>query len=161
MVVLLTWSGYGLHPTIHKSESLVRWRQQNAKSRPYVLERPHRKLILETICNACKTWNWALLAAHIRSTHLHVILDTSATPERSMGELKRACTNALKEANLATWGDRIWADYGHIRPLGSPYAINKAINYVLNGQGAPMEIHHGESGCESCAEATPPLHRRP
>jgi REP element-mobilizing transposase RayT len=141
VVVLLTWSGYALHPTIHKSENLVRWREQNAKSRPYVLERQHRKLILETICRTCKTRNWPLLAAHIRTTHLHLILDTPTAPERSLGELKRACTKALRAASLATADDRIWANYSHIRILSSRYAITKAIDYVLNGQGAPMDSH--------------------
>ncbi|QOY90572.1 transposase [Paludibaculum fermentans] len=122
----------------------MRWRQRQAKSRPFLLEKPHRELILETIRKTSAATNYELLAAHIRTTHLHIILDTPSTPEQSMGDLKLACTMALKAANLADAEDRIWADYGHIRPLRSPYALTQAINYILNGQGAPMDIYRDE-----------------
>ncbi|MBN9656928.1 MAG: hypothetical protein J0H49_02045 [Acidobacteria bacterium] len=154
MVVLLTWRGYALHPTTHKSENLVHWRERNARSRPYLLGKPHRKLILETIRKTCESRNYELLAAHIRTTHLHVILDAPSDPAGSMGTLKLECTKALKAANLATAADRIWANYGHIRILKSPYAITKAINYVLQGQGPPMETYRETTAQDSPGSPT-------
>ncbi|WP_321474418.1 hypothetical protein [uncultured Paludibaculum sp.] len=96
----------------------------------------------------CRARHWPLLAAHIRSTHLHAILETPIDPESSMGELKSECTKALKAANLAGPEDRIWADYGNIRILRSAYVIAKAIDYVLHRQGAPMETYSDASDSE-------------
>ncbi|MGJ5817140.1 transposase [Paludibaculum fermentans] len=119
----------------------MRWRHQQAKSRPFLLEKPHRELILKTIRKTCEAKTYELLAAHIRTTHLHVILEAPSDPSSCMGALKLACTKALRDACLAGAEENIWAHYGHIRILDAPFAIAKAINYVLEGQGSPMETY--------------------
>lgn len=137
---MLTWSGYALHPTIHPNAALVRWRQNQAKSPPYLLDPPRRQRILDTILAHCSKRNWLPLALHVRATHIHLILETTDDPSRVIGELKSACTKTLRAANLAGPRDRIWADNRNIRNLNTPESLTRAIDYVLNGQGPPMQI---------------------
>ncbi|WP_321477369.1 transposase [uncultured Paludibaculum sp.] len=141
MAVLLTWSGFALHPTIHEDQALVRWRVKRAKSQPFTLEAPHRKLVMETIRTYCGKRDWLILALHIRPTHIHLVLDTHADPARAVGAVKSACTAALRAARLAGPNDRIWADYRNIRNLKTPLSIAAAVYYVLNQQGSPMEVY--------------------
>ncbi len=54
----------------------------------YVLDQSARSTILESMRKSCAIKGWLLCAAHVRSTHVHLVVSSSETPERVMAYLK-------------------------------------------------------------------------
>ena len=50
---------------------------------PYLLTEQTRAIALIAIQTRCTNRNWTLLAAHIRTNHLHAIIDAEARPKES------------------------------------------------------------------------------
>ena len=55
---------------------------------PYVLAEGARPVVLAAIQRHCAHRGWNLLAAHVRSNHVHVIVEAETRPERIMNEFK-------------------------------------------------------------------------
>ena len=53
---------------------------------PYVLDQVRREAVLSAIRQHCVHRGWSLLAAHVRSNHVHVVLEAEAKPELIMNE---------------------------------------------------------------------------
>ena len=41
---------------------------------PYLLDEPQRAIVLDTIREVCECRKWNLLAAHVRTNHVHVVV---------------------------------------------------------------------------------------
>jgi len=50
--------------------------------RPYLLSESARRLVLSSILEVCAVRGWKLLAAHIRTNHVHAVLEADAIPEK-------------------------------------------------------------------------------
>ena len=64
---------------------------------PYVLDQAGRAVVLAAIRRHCAHRGWNLLAAHVRSNHVHAVVEAEARPERIMNEFK---SYASRELNL-------------------------------------------------------------
>ncbi len=53
----------------------------------YVLDRGSRSTVLDSIRKPCAMKGWLLCAAHVRGTHVHLVVSTRDTPERVMAYL--------------------------------------------------------------------------
>ena len=104
-----------------------------------VLDRRARLTVLESIRKSCAIKGWLLCAAHIRGTHVHVVIMSRETPERVMAYLKHYASGALNRQD----GERRrrWTSHGSTRWLWEPDNVDRAIDYVLNQQGAPMAMY--------------------
>jgi hypothetical protein len=51
---------------------------------PYVLDREGRATVLASLQKHCGYRGWNLLAAHVRSNHVHAIVEAEIRPERIM-----------------------------------------------------------------------------
>ena len=69
----------------------------------YVLDQGSRRLVLAAIRRHCEHRGWNLLAAHIRSNHVHAIVEAEIQPERIMNEFK---SYASRELNRLGTGAR-------------------------------------------------------
>jgi REP element-mobilizing transposase RayT len=66
--------------------------------RPYGMDRSRRETVLAAMLQRCIDRRWRLLAAHVRSNHVHIVVQGDARPERIMNDLKSyasRCLNAL------------------------------------------------------------------
>jgi alpha-D-ribose 1-methylphosphonate 5-triphosphate synthase subunit PhnG len=54
----------------------------------YVMGRSEREAVLAALIERCSIQHWSLLAAHVRTNHVHVVVDAAASPERVMNDLK-------------------------------------------------------------------------
>ena len=104
---------------------------------PYILDPCRRATVLTAMLEVCTYRRWNLLAAHVRSNHVHVVLDVVCTPERVMNTFKLYASRAL---NLKGIDGQIrrWARHGSTRYLRTPEQVRRAIRYVLTQQGEPM-----------------------
>ena len=72
---------------------------------------------------------------HVRTTHLHVVLSGTESPDRMMTQMKAWATRCLREAALIDNGTKPWARHGSTVPLRTPQAVEAACRYVVEGQG--------------------------
>ncbi|HEX4769813.1 MAG TPA: hypothetical protein VH351_03215 [Bryobacteraceae bacterium] len=54
---------------------------------PYGMDRSRREAVLTAMLERCTDRGWSLLAAHVRTNHVHLVLEADARPEQ-MNDLK-------------------------------------------------------------------------
>jgi REP element-mobilizing transposase RayT len=79
-----------------------------------------RRVVLESIRAVCEQQSWTLHAAHVRSTHVHVVLSSSAKPEAVMTKLKGYASRALGQT-------KCWSRHGSTEYIWSPHQLQSAI----------------------------------
>jgi REP element-mobilizing transposase RayT len=107
----------------------------------YSLDEPRREMVLQAIVDRSLQRGWALIAAHIRTNHVHVILAADATPERIMNDLKSYASRVLNHSGLDRPNRKRWARHGSTRWLRNRQNIETAIRYAIEKQGDPMAVY--------------------
>lgn len=64
------------------------------------MDEPRREAVLASIINRCMNRKWNLIAAHVRTNHVHLIVDAEDQPERIMNDLKSFASRHLNELKL-------------------------------------------------------------
>src|SRR5271167_4251747 len=102
MRYLITFSCYGAH--LHGEDAGSVDRQNNLPGRPlvkpnsdrfnlkldqshqapYVLDAESRTIVLDALREVCTTRGWNLWAAHVRTNHVHVVVESDEPPEKMM-----------------------------------------------------------------------------
>ena len=85
---------------------------------PYWLDPDSREVVLN------------LLVAHVRTNHVHVVVEAEVQPERVMVEFKSYASRALNSLGLDGPDRRRWARHGSTRWLTLP-----------RGRGSPLTLH--------------------
>jgi REP element-mobilizing transposase RayT len=158
MTYLITFTCYGCH--LHGSESGSVDREHRIPGTPtlavdrhrtaadyvrmnqgaYLLDQPRRETVLNAIREVCAYRTWCLHAAHVRSTHVHVIVEADAEPERIMADLKSYASRHLNRAGVDPPDRNRWTKHGSTKWLWKPESLATAIAYVVSEQGAPMSV---------------------
>jgi len=102
---------------------------------PVVLALEERVVVVSALQEVCRHRGWKLLAAHVRTNHVHVVVSASAMPGRMMGDLKAWATRRLVEAGHRPRGTRVWVRQGSTRHLWHRDAVDAACFYVEHEQG--------------------------
>ena len=112
---------------------------------PYFLDESRRHIVLQAIVEVCGYRQWVLLAAHVRSNHVHCVIHAILRPEQIMNAIKSYASRHLNKANLD--GNRVnrWARHGSTRYLWKEAAVEAAIQYVVNEQGLPMSVFENKN----------------
>jgi len=55
---------------------------------PCSLDQMRRNTVLEAIQEVCAHRGWSVLAAHVRTTHVHTVAEAEVRPERVMSDFK-------------------------------------------------------------------------
>ena len=84
---------------------------------PFHLDRARRKVVSAAIQETCAIRGWWLSAAHIRSTHVHVVIATEDKPERVLIDIKSHASRALVKSGLETSDRPKWSEHGSTRWL--------------------------------------------
>jgi REP element-mobilizing transposase RayT len=106
----------------------------------YELDGDRRAVVLETLWQVCWNRGWNLLAAHVRSSHVHVIVEAEAPPEKVMNDFKAYASRALNGCEGEERGRKRWARHGSTRWLWKDQDVREAIRYVVEEQGTPMSV---------------------
>jgi REP element-mobilizing transposase RayT len=56
--------------------------------RAYSMDSMRREAVLASLLDHCSHRNWTVLAAHVRSSHVHIVVESEARPEPIMNDLK-------------------------------------------------------------------------
>jgi hypothetical protein len=122
LAYFITFSCYGTHLHGHESESVDRSHNKygaphlpsNGKTRQrenenmnqdqYVLDNASAKIVLDSIMQTSSHRKWNLLALHVRSTHIHVVIQGLTTPEKIMNDFKSYASRAMNKAGFENAG---------------------------------------------------------
>jgi REP element-mobilizing transposase RayT len=94
--------------------------------------------VLTAIQKVCVHRGWSLLAAHVRTNHVHTVVDAEVPPERIMNDFKAYASRSLNQMKIDEPGRKRWARHGSTRWLWKPLQVTAAIEYVVREQGEPM-----------------------
>ncbi len=107
---------------------------------PYDLDQNRRQAVLAAIRERCADRKWSLLAAHVRTNHVHIVVDADGPPERIMNDLKSYASRLLNRLGFDEPDRKRWARHGSTRWLWNPASVSAAIRYVVDEQGDPMAV---------------------
>ena len=125
---------------------------------PYELDRDRRWAVLGAIQDVCSHRGWGLLAAHVRTNHVHAVVEAEARPEKVMNDFKSYASRRLNGLELDAAVSKRWARHGSTRWLWNREHVSAAIRYVVDEQGDPMAVFRRL--CPDFRSATAPLRSR-
>ncbi|MBE7490306.1 MAG: transposase [Planctomycetes bacterium] len=112
-------------------------KQANAeklKHPPVILDAEAREIVHRTIEEVCGHRGWRLLAANVRTNHLHVVIAAAATVDKVHNDIKAYATRRLREAGWARPDQRVWTHDGSKHRLFTAKAVAHAVHYTLYEQ---------------------------
>jgi REP element-mobilizing transposase RayT len=106
----------------------------------YQLDAARRRIVLESIVDQARHRGWTLLAVHVRTTHIHVVIQADLAPERVMNTLKAYASRAMNQAGWDGPDRKRWTRHGSTRYLWRTEQLAKIVDYVVRQQGEPLEV---------------------
>jgi REP element-mobilizing transposase RayT len=91
--------------------------KQQMEQFPYEMDRTRRAAVLSAIVERCSDSRWNLQAAHVRTNHVHIVVDGDVRPERIMNDLKSYASRCLNGLGLDDSARKRWARHGSTRWL--------------------------------------------
>ena len=117
----------------------ARWQQHNLrtlKAEPVTLNAARRRSVEIAIRDTCAKRNWLLRALSVRTNHVHVVVSIGETKsELALNAFKANATRQMREDGCWSKKRSPWVDKGSRRKLWNERSIERAIDYVINGQG--------------------------
>src|SRR5262245_45509691 len=74
------------------------WSRSRVGAEPVNLGPKAREVVQQTIEAHCHYRGWTLITRHVRTNHVHLIVTSDRSPQRTIDELKAWCTRRLREA---------------------------------------------------------------
>jgi REP element-mobilizing transposase RayT len=123
------------------SDSLrVLTERQSIKQPPYWPDRESRTAVLSALREHWVHRGWSLLAAHVRTNHVHAIVEADVRPERVMNEFKSYASGELNRLDRDGPDRKRWVRHESIRRLWNDEDVQQALQYVVEEQGEPMAL---------------------
>lgn len=107
---------------------------------PYLMDEVSRGAVLLALRGHCVHRGWGLLACHVRSNHVHAVVEAEVRPEKIMSEFEAYASRALNGLGVDEPGRKRWARHGSTRWLWNDRDVRKAVEYVVDGQGEGMAV---------------------
>lgn len=118
--------------------------RQRMSQPPYSLDREGRAAVLSALRGHCVHRGWSLLAAHVRTNHVHAIVEADVRPEKVI-EFKSYASRELNRLNRDGADRKRWARHGSRRWLWKDDDLQQALQYVVEEQGEPMALFIAET----------------
>jgi len=81
------------------------------------------------------------MAVNARTNHVHVVVSAGCKPEPILDAFKAYATRKLRGMGLISTRTKPWVRHGSTRYLWKERHVEKAIEYVLYGQGDdPLDL---------------------
>jgi len=109
------------------------------------LDRERRTAVLSALRGHCTHSGWSLLAAHVRTNHVHAVVEANVRPEKVMNEFKSYASRELNRLENDGPDRKRWARHGSTRWLWKDEDLQQALQYVIEEQGEPMALFVAES----------------
>jgi REP element-mobilizing transposase RayT len=110
---------------------------------PYMLDRESRDIVLAAIREVCTYRQWTPFVVHVRTNHVHTVVEATTAPEAVMNAFKAYATRALNKREKGKLARKRWSRHGSTIYLWEPEDVRAAIEYVAYEQGPPMALYVG------------------
>lgn len=107
----------------------------------YTMSAAERDIVCQALVTLSEERGWKLLAAHVRSNHVHVVIQAERDPGRVMSDLKARASRDLTRAGYGSAERRRWTRHGSTKHLFREQEVAEKIEYTLNGQGLQMACY--------------------
>lgn len=124
---------------IQRNAKLERAEAAQLKSKAIELDARQRPVVEEAIREVCAFRRYALRAINVRTNHVHAVVSAACKPEPVMKTFKSYATRGLRDAGLLTADVKPWVRHGSTRYLWKERDVERALEYVLYGQGDDLE----------------------
>jgi len=128
-------------PSVKANPFLKRCKQRICLQPANTLDRTERFIVLSAIKETCQHRKWHLFAAHVRSNHVHIVLQAKSKPEFALTQIKAYATRALKKDNPKNKRQKFWTRHGSTRYIWCEKFIYPAFLYVVEEQGLSMAVY--------------------
>ena len=123
-------------PYIAPNQPRRQYNSDSLKDEPVILNTAQRAHVETAIRETCAVRNWLLHAINVRTNHVHVVASIGKTrPERALNAFKANATRQMRQSGCWQREHSPWADKGSKRNLWNERSIERAVDYVINGQG--------------------------
>ena len=137
-----------------ESNDETRCRDREQMTQPqYQLDAPRRAVVRDDVVEECHFRGWNLLALHVRSNHVHVVVTTEQDPEFVMRNCKAHASQQLTKAGFDSRERKRWTRHGSTKYLWTWAAVVDKIEYTLHRQGDVMALYEGEWRTLVCEDA--------
>ena len=131
-------------PIVEEHLGRAAFEEQRMDQPPYHLDPTRRQAVLRALRGGCAHRGWNLLAAHVRSNHVHAVVEAEAPPEQIMNDFKAYASRHLNRMGLDEPGRKRWARHRSTRWLWKPPHVSAAIQYVVAEQGDAMIVFEAQ-----------------
>lgn len=118
-----------VRPGLEKSDSA------SLKSPRIELKAAQREATKQAIRNDCLIRGYRLYALNVRTNHVHTVVSGRRKPEQIMNSFKAYATRTLRDKGMLNHNSKVWARHGSTKYLWNEEQLERAIDYVLYGQG--------------------------
>jgi len=122
-------------PKIGPNTNLTRLMSDRRAGDEFILDGPCRETVDIAIRNVCQIRKYFLHAANVRTNHCHTVVTAQNKPESILNAFKANATRELRHLGLVDKEQQVWSRGGSTRYLWKPLHLDRAIDYVLYGQG--------------------------
>jgi REP element-mobilizing transposase RayT len=117
---------------------------RDAMSQPaYTLDAARRDVVRDAIVSIAREKGWQLLAVHVRSNHVHIVIWADRDVDRLMSDLKARASRDLTRAGFENGDRRRWTRHGSTKHLFTEDEVERKVEYTLDEQGTPMAAYDG------------------
>lgn len=102
--------------------------------RALVLDNAARAIVSDAIRGVCEHRGWILTALHVRSNHVHIVVQADCKPERAMNDFKSWSTRALRVESAIDHDRKVWARHGSTIYLFKDREVAYAVWYTNESQ---------------------------
>ncbi len=110
----------------------------------FLLNESQRKTVLKSIVYACKHYHWHLIAAHVRSNHIHFLLNAEKDPDFIAIKVKAFATRFLKKSHPEIPIQKYWTRGQSTRYVWKKSMVYVAADYIIERQGEKMAYYFDE-----------------
>ncbi len=115
--------------------------KENMNQPPFLLDQGSRRIVLHVLQDVCLHRGWCLLAAHVRTNHVHAVVEAEARPEKIMNDFKLYASRELNRLGHDGPDRKRWARHGSTRWLWKDQDVRDVIRYVTTEQGEVMAVY--------------------
>jgi REP element-mobilizing transposase RayT len=105
------------------------------KHPPLKLDARQRPVVEQAIREVCTTRGYWLRAINVRTNQVHTVVSAATKPEPVLQAFQAYATRKLHRAGLLPLDVKPWTRHGSTPYLWKERHVERAIDYVLNGQG--------------------------
>ena len=75
-------------PLVEPDSMRVTFERNRMGQPPFFLDTESRAAVLEALHEVCASRDWTLFAAHVRTNHVHTVVEAGVSPEKVMNAFK-------------------------------------------------------------------------